>query len=292
MMNKPILGVAAVVALLVLFYAACTYTVSRGETVVVLSFGKPLKVVSEPGLNLRLPYPFNSLKRFDSRLLLLHPRPAEFLTADKKNLILESALCYRLTDPILFMKTVRDQAGLEIRLTDLLSSNTGLLLGHFELSDLINVNREKIQFEDLNIRLTALMKENSRNLGIRLERVFITRLTLPEVNRTSVYQRMRAERNRIAKKYIAEGEETAQKIRAEADSQSRMLIAEAERQATLIRGKAEAEAMKTYGDAYRQNREFYNFTRAMEFYRKVLGEKSTLVLDDESPLLKPLLAGE
>ena len=290
-MKKSAINLSVALTLVVIFYITCTTIVNQGETGVLLNFGRPIKMITQPGIYLRFPYPFNSVEILDARLIMLQPRSSEFLTADKKNLILENNVCYRIADPIQFMKTVRNIKGLEIRLTDLLFSHTGLLLGHYELSDLINVNEEKIKFEELNNRLTKLMQEDNQDLGIKVERVFIKRVMLPYANRNSVYQRMRAERNRIAKKYIAEGEEKAQKIRAEADSMSRIIIAKANSEAMIIRGKAEAEAMKTYGDSYKKNIDFYKFIRSLEAYQKIYKNQATIVLDEKSPMLKTLMSG-
>ena len=125
---------------------------------VILSFGKPVRVLAKPGLYFKLPYPINSVAEFDSRLKLLQPRPSEFLTADKKNLILENSICYKIVDPVLLMKTVRDQKGLEVRLSDLLASHTGLLLGVRELSDIVNVDTTRIKFRLINEQLTELVR--------------------------------------------------------------------------------------------------------------------------------------
>ncbi|MCG8336880.1 MAG: protease modulator HflC [Proteobacteria bacterium] len=290
-MKKVFISIFIGFTVLLLICFSCFSIISKGNIGVLLSFGKPVKVITEPGLYARFPYPFNSMYVLDDRLIMLEPRPAEFLTSDKKNLILENSLCYRIDDPILFMKTVRDQKGLEIRLTDLLSSHTGLLLSRFELSDLVNTDPERIKYDDINSQLTTLLKKDGKTLGVAIKEVFIKRIMLPEVNRFSVFQRMRAERDRIARKYIAEGEEAGQKIRAEADATSRMLIAEAESKALVIRGEAEAKAMKIYGEAYRKNPEFFNFLRSLEAYQKLLNEKSTIVLDDDSPILKPFFSG-
>ncbi len=290
-MKKPVIGAVALFSLIITICVTCSSIIYQGEIGVLLTFGKPIKVITEPGVYLRYPYPFNSMEILDGRLIMLEPRPSEFLTADKKNLILENSLCYRITDPILFMKTVRDINGLEIRLTDLLSSHTGLLLGRFELSDLINIDPELIKYEAMNDQLTGLMQRDSKSLGIEAREVFIKRIMLPDANRFSVYQRMRAERNRIAKKYIAEGEEISQKIRAEADKTSRVMIAEAESKALIIKGEAEANAMKIYGESYQKNPEFYRFTRSLEAYKKLFNGRSTIVLDDDSPLLKTFVSG-
>ena len=283
------IGIAIVVVLLV--FISCTTIISQGWTGVLLSFGKPLKVITEPGLYFKLPYPIHRVTKLDSRLLLLEPRPSEFLTADKKNLILENSICYRIVDPVQFMKTVRDKQGLEMRLTDLLSSHTGLLLGVKELSNLVNIDTSKIKYREMNEEITKLMRQNGKDLGIEVETVFIKRTMLPYENTLAVYNRMRAERDRIAKKYLAEGEEEALQIRAEADKESRTIIAEAEKQAAIIKGHADADAMKIYGQAYQENLKFYRFLRSLEAYDKIFNDQSVIILDEKSPMLETLFTG-
>ncbi len=288
---KKYLNIIIIAALVVIFYVSCTTIVTEGQTSILMSFGKPVKVIDQPGIYLKLPYPIHRALKIDHRLTMLEPRPAEFLTADKKNLILESAVCYRIADPVTFMKTVRDNKGLEVRLTDLLSSHTGLLLGVKELSDIVNTDTSKIQFRQINEELTDLMTADGKSLGIDVASVFIKRIMLPQQNKLAVYDRMRAERDRIAKKYLAEGEEKALEIRAEADRQSRTMIAEAQREASVIRGQADAEAMKIYGEAYNKNPEFYRFQRALEAYEKMFNQQTVIILDENSPVLKELFSG-
>ncbi|MBL7068011.1 MAG: protease modulator HflC, partial [Candidatus Marinimicrobia bacterium] len=114
---------------------------------------------------------------------------------------------------------------------------------------------------------------------------------LPSQNKLAVYDRMRAERDRIAKKYLAEGEEKALEIRAQADNESRTILAEAKKQASVIKGQADAEAMKIYGDAYKNNTEFYQFIRSLEAYEKMFNEQTIIILDEKSPLLKTMHSG-
>ena len=281
----------ALAALVVISCLLCTTIVTEGQTSILMSFGKPVKVIDQPGIYLKLPNPIHRVQKIDRRLTMLEPRPAEFLTADKKNLILESAVCYKISDPITFMKTVRDIKGLEVRLTDLLSSHTGLLLGVKELSGIVNTDTSKIQFRQINEELTGLMTADGKALGVDVASVFIKRIMLPQQNKLAVYDRMRAERDRIAKKYLAEGEEKALEIRAEADRQSRTIIAEAQREASVIKGQADAEAMKIYGQAYHKNPEFYQFQRALEAYEKMFNQQTVIILDEDSPVLKELFSG-
>ncbi len=287
----PLLLTGLVLLVFAGLYALCTTTVMQGTIGVMMQFGKPVRVMTRPGLYLKLPYPFHRVTTLDGRLLMLEPRPSEFLTEDKKNLILENSICYSIDDAILFMKTVRDKKGLEIRLTDLLSSHTGLLLGVRELSEIVNVDKKKLKFEAISEELTGLMQQEGRELGIDVKQVFIKRVMLPYENTQAVFERMRAERNRIARKYVAEGEEMAMKIRAKADQESRELLADARRQAAVIRGEAEAGAMKLYGETYRQNLSFYEYWRALEAYQTMFNEQTTIILDEESPIVKPLFSG-
>lgn len=288
-MKKYIISVGALTCVIILFFLFTT-VVSEGQTATLMSFGKPLKVIQEPGLYFRLPYPLHSVMKIDCRLTVMEPRPAEFLTADKKNLILESAICYNITDPILFLKTVRDKNGLEMRLTDLMSSHTGALLGGRELSDIINTDSTKHHFRQLNDDLSSAMKHEAQGLGIEVHTALIKRIMLPNQNKLAVYDRMRAERERIARKYLAEGEEQALQIRADADKTARTITAQARKEASLITGKADAEALRIYGEAYKQNPDFYRFKRAMEAYEKMFNSETVIVLDENSPILKELFS--
>ena len=290
-MKKKSVYISVLAGIIVILLMTCTVIVNHGETAVLMNFGRLVKVIDEPGLHPRFPYPINSVVRVGSKQNTLVPVPSEYLTADKKNLIIDTAVCYLISDPVSYIKTVRDKNGLEVRLIDLLSSHLGLLLGHIELSELVNVDKEKIKFEKINDDLTQLLKTDSMEMGIDIKKVFIKRIMLPADNRFAVFERMRAERNRIAKKYIAEGEEKAQQIRAEADRSSRVLLAEAKKQATVLKGQAEAQAMKIYGESYQKNREFYNFVRSLDAYEKIFNEKTVVVLDEKSPILDTFISG-
>ncbi|MBN2039443.1 MAG: protease modulator HflC [Spirochaetes bacterium] len=290
-MKKKYIAASAAVFVLILFYSMCTLVVNQGETAILMSFGKLVRTITKPGIYLRFPYPFNNVEKIGARLNIYLPTPSEFLTQDKKNLILETAICYKITDPVVFIKTVRNKNGLEVRLTDLISSHTGLLLGQIELSELVNTDPEKVKFEDINRKLTDEIKKDCFDLGIDVKKVFIKRIMLPEDNRFAVFERMRAERNRIAIKYIAEGEEKAQQIKSEADRTSRVLIAEAKKKATVIKGQAEAKAMKIYGKSYSKNEYLYNFIRSLEAYEKIFNDQTVIVLDENSPILKTFFSG-
>ncbi|MBN1907461.1 MAG: protease modulator HflC [Deltaproteobacteria bacterium] len=291
MMKNKSIHILILAVVIIVLLLTCTVIVNHGETAVLMNFGRLVRVIDKPGLYPRFPYPINSVVRVGAKQNMLVPVPSEYLTSDKKNLIMETAICYVISDPVSFIKTVRDKSGLDIRLTDLLSSQLGLLLGHIELSELVNVDREKIKFEKLNEDLTRLLKAESSDLGIDVKKVFIKRIMLPTDNKFAVFERMRAERNRIAKKYLAEGEEQAQQIRSDADRTSRIILAEAKKEATVIKGQAEAQAMKIYGESYQKNEEYYNFIRSLDAYEKIFNEKTVVVLDENSPILGTFVSG-
>jgi len=160
-----------------------------------------------------------------------------------------------------------------------------------ELSDLVNIDESKMKLEEMNTQLTENLKKETIPYGIHVENVFIKRISLPQQNKSAVYERMRAERDRIAKKYLAEGEEIALRIRAQADKESREIIATAQKESSIIRGDAEAKAMKIYGETYPKNPDFYSFMKSLESYDKIFNANSVIILDETSPILKTLFTG-
>ncbi|MGL1889389.1 MAG: protease modulator HflC [Reichenbachiella sp.] len=279
------------IVLAILGYNFCTVIINQGEIGVVLNFGKPVRFLMEPGLFFKLPDPLHSVTRIDSRLMMLQPRASEFLTKDKKNIIQESSICYKIIDPLLYLKTLQSPEALERRLTDMMYSHSGQLLGLSELSDLVNVDKEKMKLDAMNTALTKELKDETKQYGIHVENVFIKRISLPQQNKSAVYERMRAERDRIAKKYLAEGEEIALRIRAKADKESREIIASAQKESSILRGNAEAEAMRIYGETYPKNPDFYSFMKSLETYKTIFDENSVIILDEKSPILKTLFSG-
>ncbi len=205
------IGLAIVAVLLVW---RCFFTVDETEWAVVVRFGKPVRVIGEAGLHLRLPT--DGVRKFDKRLQVYNPPPSEFLTGDKKNLVLDAYVAWRITDPIKFLQSVGDMAGAELRLHDLAWSELAAALGNYELSHPVAVrNGQNDDGEQTKIsELTDAVRERCRwmeaNLyGIDFVDIRLKRLNFPEQNKEAVFARMRAERERMAKRYLAEGEEIA-----------------------------------------------------------------------------------
>jgi membrane protease subunit HflC len=277
------------VALLLLY--ASFFTAAETDYVLVTQFGRPVAEYRDAGLKFKLP--FQGITRIDKRLHFYNPRPSEYLTRDKKNLLVENYVCWQVEDPLLFLRTVGDRAGAEMRLHDIVWSQVSAELGKTTLAELVSTDVEHVKVGAVMKAVTGECRNLARSrYGIRIASVEIKRLNLPAQNRESVFARMRAERERIAKQYRAEGEEEARKIRAEADRAAEEILSNAYKEAEIVRGKGDAEATRIYGKAFSRDPDFYQMVRTLQAYRKILDEKTTAVLSADSELLKLLTAGK
>jgi modulator of FtsH protease HflC len=267
------------------------YAVRETEFVLVTQFGKPMYTVTSAGLHAK--WFFQNATFFDKRLRVYNPRPSEFLTRDKKNLVIESYVAWRIEDPKRFVETVGDPVAAEMRLHDIVWSGLSASLGTHDLEAIISPNVEAVK---AGAMLDALASTTGRSAlaeyGIRVVDVRIKRLNLPEQNKQSVYARMRAERERIARQYRAEGEEQALSIRADADRQRDEIVSAAYKEAEKTKGEGDAEATRVYSQAYSKNPRFYKLLRTLESYKKIFDDKTTAILSSDSELLKVLMRGE
>ena len=267
------------------------YAVRETEFVLVTQFGRPVYTVTSAGLHAK--WFFQNATFFDKRLRVYNPRPSEFLTRDKKNLVIESYVAWRIEDPKRFVETVGDPVAAEMRLHDIVWSGLSASLGTHDLEAIISPNVEAVKAGSM---LDALASTTGRSAlaeyGIRVVDVRIKRLNLPEQNKQSVYARMRAERERIARQYRAEGEEQALSIRADADRQRDEIVSAAYKEAEKTKGEGDAEATRVYSQAYSKNPRFYKLLRTLESYKKIFDDKTTAILSSDSELLKVLMRGE
>lgn len=281
---------AAIIAGALLLAWLSVFTVPETEFAIVTQFGRPVRTITAAGLHAKLPY--RGVLRFDRRLRIYNPRPSEFLTKDKKNLVVENYVCWRIHDPGRFVQTVGDSTAAEMRLHDIVWSGLSAALGNFELESLVNANPERMQGDELMETLTRHTDRRAlEQYGIEVVDVRIRRLNLPEQNKQSVFARMRAERERIARQYRAEGEEQALKIRAEADRQKEEILSSAYRDAEKIKGDGDAQSTRIYGAAHSRDPQFYKLVRTLEAYKKILDDKTTAVLSSDSELLRLLTKG-
>ncbi len=266
------------------------FTVSETEFVLVTQFGRPLYTAAGAGLNFK--WAFQSATYFDRRLRIYNPRPSEFLTRNKKNIVVDSYVAWKIRDPDRFLETVGDPMAAEMRLHDIVWSGLSAVLGSHDLDSLVSA-AGKVESSDLMDSLAGLTDRAAlEQYGINVVDVRIKRLNLPEQNKQSVYARMRAERERIARQYRAEGEEQALSIRADADRQKAEILSVAYKEAETIRGQGDAESTRIYGQAYSKNPRFYKLLRTLEAYKKVLDDKTTAILSSDSELLRVLTHGE
>jgi len=274
---------AILVVLVTLVFFTTVFIVDETEQVVVLAFGKPVKTITKPGLNFKLPAPFQVAVTFDKRLLEYDVPPEEVLSMDKKTLIMDNYVRWRIVDPLLFLKTVQAIPTAKTRLDDIVYSELRQELGIHDMVEIITETRDLIMD-----KVTAASNEESEKYGIEVVDVRIRRVDLPSENEASIYARMEAERNRKANMFRSEGEEEAQKIRAKTERDKTVILADAYKISQEIRGEGEARALDIYASSFSKDPKFYKFVRTLETYEKVIDKKTTLVLPGDSKLFKEL----
>jgi len=272
-----VLGVALVAG-----WNLVVYTVPQWEQAIVVQLGEPVRTVQEPGLYFKRPLVQNVLY-FDKRLLAYDAAPKEILTKDKQQLVVDNFSRWRIRDPLQFYRTVRDEAGAQSRLDDVIYSIVRENLGRHTLREIMNEQRTEVMAE-----VTKESDAKARDYGIEVADVRIKRADLPEKNELNVFNRMRTERERLAKKFRAEGDEEARKIRSESDKEVQILTAEARKQAEITRGQGDAQAVKIFADAYGRDPEFYQLVRTLEAYRNSITEGTTLILSPNSEFFRYL----
>ena len=274
---------ALIFGLLILFALSTIIIVDETEQIVILQFGKPIRTITDPGLNWKFPAPFQTSDTFEKRLLEYDVPPEEILSRDNKSLIIDNYVRWKITDPLLFLKTVKAIPTAKTRLDDIVYSELRQELGTHDMVEIITENRELIME-----KVTIASNEETRKFGIEIIDVRIRRVDLPQENESSIYARMEAERKRQANKFRSEGEEEAQKIRAATDRDKTVILAEAYKQAQKIRGEGEARALDIYATSFSKDPSFYEFQKTLETYEKIIDQKTTLVLPADSKLFKNL----
>ncbi len=267
---------------LIIFFTT-VFTVDERQQVVILQLGKPIRTITEPGLHFKLPVPFQNAVTFDDRLLEYDVAPEEVLSKDKKTLIVDNYVRWRIVDALLFLQTVQAIPNAVTRLDDIVYSELRQELGKHNMSEIITETREEI------MEIVTRASDNSTTpYGIEVVDVRIKRVDLPRENEVSIYARMDAERKRQANKFRSEGEEEAQKIRASTEKDKTIILADAYKESEEIRGEGEARALEIYANAYNKGADFYEFMRTLEAYKKIIDDKTTLVLPADSKLFRAL----
>ena len=276
MKKRSIILIGFLVLLTVLAYNSLFFVEQRVQSL-ILQFGEPIRVIKEPGLNFKIPLAQNVVK-FDKRILLFDNNAEEIIAADKKRLIVDAFVRYKIIDPLKFYQTVRFEAALNNRLGSVVNNSLRAVLGRVPLEAVISDRREQLMKE-----VSELVAVRATQFGISIEEVRIKKADLPSENSEAIYRRMQTERQQEAAQIRAIGEEKARFIRAESEKQKTVLLAEAQRDSDILRGQGDAEKNKILGKAFNQDPDFFAFYRAMQAYSKALTEgDTTMVLSPKS----------
>jgi membrane protease subunit HflC len=270
-----LIGLAAVAV----YFSA--YIVHQNEQALVLRFGEPKRVVKDPGLKWRWPV-VDQVEIYDKRILDLDTAPTEAIARDQKRLVVDAFARYKIVDPLKFYQTLRYQDGVRSRLGPIVESSLRQVLGSATFVDIVRDKRD-----ELMKRIARQVNQEGEEFGLQVIDVRMKRADLPEQNSKAVFDRMRAERQREAAEFRAEGAASANRIKATADRQATVIKAEASRKGEETRGNGDAERNRIYADAYTRDPDFFEFYRSMQAYEKGLKSEDTrLLLSPDSEFFK------
>ena len=281
-MSKNVIIIVFIVAIVIAALATSMFTVDETEQAIVTQLGKFVREVKQPGLHFKIPL-IQREHKFEARVLEYDAAAAKIITDDKKHLVIDNYARWKIIEPLKFYQTVGSEFGAQSRLDDIVFSEMREELARHTLTEIVSVNRQQIMH-----KVAEQCAQKAADFGIRVIDVRIKRADLPQEVTHSVFDRMKAERQRIAKKYRSEGEEESVKIKAETDKNKQIMLADAYMQAEKTKGEGDAEAVKIYAQAYEKDPEFYSFIRTLEAYAKSLGKETTIILPDKSEFFKYL----
>ncbi len=270
------------VALLLFTILSALFTVDQTKQALVLQFGEPKRIIQEPGLAIKLPF-IQDVEYYEKRVLSLIPQDAEeVILADQKRILVDAYARYRISNPLLFYQTVRNEFGARTRLESIIDSSVRRVLGSETLASILTGMRN-----DINDNIKDEVEESVTSLGIEIIDVRLRRADYPESTSQNIFNRMKSEREREAKEFRATGEEEAQKIRADAEKTRTVIVAEAARKAQENRGRGDSEAIEIYANSFGKDADFFSFYRSMEAYRAAIGESETsMVLSPDSDFFR------
>ena len=275
--------VAAAAAALFVLVGTLIFTVDQRQHAIIFQLGEVKEVITEPGLYFKWPL-IQNVRYFDKRILTLDSNePERFITSEKKNVLVDSFVKWRITDPQLYYVSVAgDEARARTRLSQTVNAGLREEFGKRTVHDVVSGERDKIMEQ---MREKADL--DARKIGVQIVDVRVKRVDLPTEVSESVYRRMEAERKRVANELRSEGSAEAEKIRADADRQREVIVAEAYRDAQKTKGEGDAKAASTYAAAFNQNPEFYAFYRSLEAYRNSFkGRSDVIVVEPNSDFFK------
>jgi len=260
---------------------ASAFIVQQTEQALVLRFGEPVAVITKPGLHWKLPV-VDTVDTFDKRILDLDATPQEVTALDQKRLVVDAFARYKIVNPLEFYKTLRFESAVPSRLGPIIESALRGILGGVNFADIVREKRE-----GLMARIAAQVNAQAKPLGLEVVDVRIKRADLPEQNAKSVFERMRAEREREAAEFRSQGVGEANRIRATADREVTVIKADATNKGEQMRGEGDAERNRIFADAYGRDADFFGFYRSMQAYEAAIKAGDTrLILSPDSPFFK------
>ena len=274
-----------IIAVVFIVVSRSAFIVDQRDQVLVMQFGNITGApITDPGLKWKLPW--QNVVVFDKRLLASDDLPNEVITKDKKKILVDSFTRWKIIDPLKVYQVAKTRDRVESRMQDVVGAKVREVLGKHTLHEIVTGGEDGDMRSSLMLSIRDLADKEVANLGVKVVDVRIKRADLPAENSDSVFRRMKAERQRIAKQYRSEGEEAAKEIRATADKQSKFLLADAYKQSEIIKGNADAKATKIYALSYEKDPKFYAFTRSLEAYKKSMATQSRIVLSPSSEFFR------
>ena len=288
--KKSIIGtvvkyVTVVLVALVLFWFGFVCQVREGDCAVILRFGAVRKEVTEAGVYLKLPWPFESVVTYDARHQYLESNRLETTTKDKRNIILQSYVVWRIEDPVLYHNSVGSQGATDSYIKDQVFSATNSTLGAYDLSQLVSLETEKIKLDEIQAQICQRVQQTCKdNYGIAVSDVNILRLTLPNMNLQSVFSQMTADRQKDINAIIADAQLKATEITSQATQEAAQIIAEGTTEAARIKAETETEVARIYAEAQAANLELYQFLMNLDTMVASVDENTVLIVKaDEYP---------
>lgn len=272
-MGQARTGLLILLIAALVFAAFSVFTVKEWERAILFRFGEIVRTDFAPGLHFKWPL-INNVRKFDGRIMTLDAEPERYLTAEKKNVIVDAFVKWRIEDVSKYYTAMGgDEVRANIRLSQIIKDGLRAEFGKRTIQEVVSGERKEIM---------AILAVNAdtiaHNFGINVVDVRLKRIDLPEDISTSVYRRMEAERARVAKDLRSRGAEAAERIRADADRQRTVIIAEAYREAEQLRGEGDAKAAEIYANAFSKDPEFYSFYRSINAYQRAFSQKSDIML--------------
>lgn len=276
---QVVLGVAVVG--LILAYGS-TFQVSEGHSAVVTRFGEPVRVITEPGLQWKWPWPVETAHVIDMRNRFFNTPYTATFTRDRRNVVLLSYVVWSVEEPLLFFQSLGTPESAERKIDGMVTAGKNLFFGRYDLTAIVSTNEEEIRLDEIEQSiLGAVHDEAMEKFGISVQQVGVKRIAYPKENVSAVLAQMRSERNAEAQELRARGTKEAQRIRDEAMVKADQIVAEGRKQSGDILGAAEKESAEIYSKAHQLDPDFYRFWRSMQVIKKTLGARATVVLSND-----------